>query len=135
MVVNPKGRDKEEEDKLINYTAKKKGLGARSAWHAADGTDDGADRRRRRRRGDQADGGEQGQAVLPGRRASTARTCPWFAPKKYFDMYPADKVFFPKQDADERAAKPPAALMSVAERRTTDSTDDQCRKCIQAYHA
>jgi len=58
---------------------------------------------------------------------------PWIAPKKYFDLYPPERIVLPPTPADDRADIPPIAL-------TRTPSDDQMsaldkKTAIAAYHA
>lgn len=55
----------------------------------------------------------------------------WVAPKKYFDMYPPEKIELPKEPADDLADIPKLALTRGAPKMT----DDQRRKAIASYYA
>ncbi len=58
---------------------------------------------------------------------------PWVAPKKYFDMYPPDKIELPRTPAADVESKP-----VVARRRNpldANITDEKRRQAIAAYYA
>ena len=58
---------------------------------------------------------------------------PFVAPKKYFDMYPPEKIKLPDEPADDRADIPPIALTRTdSDERMTDA---ERRQAIAAYHA
>lgn len=58
---------------------------------------------------------------------------PWVAPKKYFDMYPPEKIVLPATPPDDRDDIPPIALTRTA--GDEQMTDLDRRKAIAAYHA
>ena len=58
---------------------------------------------------------------------------PWVAPRKYFDMYPPDKVMMPNTPADDRNDIPPIALTHTA--GDDEMTELDKRKAVGAYHA
>ncbi|GAA4399214.1 sulfatase [Nibrella viscosa] len=131
-VRNPKGRDKAEEHLLINLTPNI-GLGSALAWLAADGTDE-----------EQTDGMVATEAVklLAQARQEPDRPfflavgffrphCPYIAPKKYFDLYPPDKIPLPPRDPD-MSDVPQDAYMPGFNWSFPDSTK---RKILQAYYA
>jgi iduronate 2-sulfatase len=130
-VINPRGRDKEEEHLLTNLTPKR-GLGAALAWLEADGSDD-----------EQTDGMIANEAV---KLIETNKEkpffiaagffrphCPYVAPKKYFDLYPIEAIALPDEPPEHFKNIPKAALW-------TDplywGLDPQQRKqVIRAYYA
>jgi arylsulfatase A-like enzyme len=59
---------------------------------------------------------------------------PYVAPKKYFDLYPLDKIALPVLSADDRARTPEAGYASAKKEQET-LTDQQRREAIQAYWA
>ena len=62
---------------------------------------------------------------------------PYVAPKKYFDLYPLDKITAADgaAGAPARAIPEPALASTHAVARSSASTTDQARECKQAYYA
>jgi uncharacterized sulfatase len=131
LVVNPAGIDKDEESQLTNYTPKR-GLGSSLSFLASPAGDD-----------EHTDGKVANDtiALLEKHKdrpfflaAGFYRPhCPFIAPKKYFDMYPLDRMPL-------RASRRPAPDAVPAALRFTnppnwDLTDDQQREVIRAYYA
>ncbi len=131
--VNPRGRDKDEEDLLTNYTPGR-GLGAALAFLAAEGTDE-----------EQTDGIVASEAIRLIEQhknqpffiaAGFYRPhCPYIAPKKYFGLYPLAEVELPKEPLEHREKIPPPALLSIKPYPNFGVTDDQARESLRAYHA
>jgi uncharacterized sulfatase len=131
--VNPSGRDKLEEHKIINYTPKR-GLGSSLSFLAADGTDD-----------EQTDGIVATETIKL-LEVNKARPfflacgfyrphCPYIAPKKYFDLYPLNMVKLPEEPLEHRVLIPRSALASVNPYPNFGVTDEQARESLRAYHA
>lgn len=129
-VVNPRGRDKDEEDRIFSLIPGR--FGGTLSWMAAEGTDL-----------EQTDG--QGASAMI-RLLEENRHRPFFlamgfyrphtpyvAPKKYFDLYPLDRIPLPQVPADDWDDIPRPALNDLPEQRTM--SDDLRRKAIQAYFA
>jgi len=58
---------------------------------------------------------------------------PWVAPKKYFDLYPPDRIVLPKTPADDRADIPSIALTRTA--GDEEMTELERKTAVAAYHA
>ncbi len=131
QVVNPKGRDKTEENQVTNYTPDR-GLGSAMCFHAADGTD-----------AEQTDGISATEAI---RLLEQHKDGPFFlgvgfyrphtpyiAPKKYFEMYPLANIKLPYNPPNDHDNTPQPALNIRPD--NYGLTDQQCRECTQAYFA
>lgn len=129
-VVNPRGRDKDEEDRIFSLIPGR--FGGTLSWMAAEGTDL-----------EQTDG--QGASAMI-RLLEENRHRPFFlamgfyrphtpyvAPKKYFDLYPLDKIPLPQVRADDWDDIPRPALNDLPEQRKM--SDELRRQAIQAYFA
>jgi uncharacterized sulfatase len=135
-VVNPRGRDKDEEDMIFTLTPNLKGsgrFGATLSWLAAEGGDE-----------EQTDG-KIADEVIKLLEANKAKPffigcgffrphTPYVAPKKYFDMYPPEKIPLPKVPDGHRASGPAPAFGSSKKEQDT-MTDEQRRLALQAYYA
>lgn len=131
VTVNPRGRDKDDEEKVINHTPKR-GLGSAMAFLKADGTDE-----------EQTDGKVAAEAI---KLMEANKDKPFFlgvgfyrphtpyvAPRKYFDLYPMEQVQLPKIQPGDRESKPPLALW--VKESNFGLSDQQCREALQAYYA
>ena len=130
-VVNPRGRDKDDEDKIFS-TRPGSGFGATLSWLAADGADE-----------EQTDG--QGATAALRLLEEHAREpfflavgfyrphTPYVAPKSYFGLYPLEKIALVQEPADDRDDVPPLAL-TVKPPNYGLSADLQ-RQAIEAYVA
>jgi uncharacterized sulfatase len=131
LVVNPRGIDKDEEPLLTNYTPKR-GLGSALAYYASPAPDEA-----------HTDGKVASEtiALLEKNRdrpffigAGFYRPhCPYIAPKKYFDMYPLDRIPAPPLHADALAKTPRAALFTTPPH--WDLGEREQRETIRAYYA
>lgn len=130
---NPKGRDKAEEHLLTNHTPKR-GLGSSMSFLRAEGADE-----------EQTDGMVATEVIrlMEAKRhtpffiaAGFYRPhCPFIAPKKYFDLYPLDKVTVPAGPWEYLTAVPPPALRSTQPHPWFGLNEDQVRESLQAYWA
>jgi iduronate 2-sulfatase len=132
-VVNPRGRDKDEEGKLTNYTPKR-GLGSSLSFLKAEGTDE-----------EQTDGIGAAAAIkfLTDHKDQPffiacgfyRPHCPYIAPKKYFDQVPLEQVRMPQFPENSRRQLPAASLSSTTPWPWFGVTDMQARESKQAYWA
>lgn len=131
--VNPLGRDKAEEKLLTNHTPKR-GLGSSLSFMRAEGTDE-----------EQTDGMVATEII---KMMETNKDkpfflaagfyrphCPYVAPKKYFDLYPIEKVTMPKGSFDYIQSVPQPALASTKPWPWFGVTEQESREALQAYWA
>jgi arylsulfatase A-like enzyme len=133
--VNPRGRDVDDED--IIFTLRKGQFGGTLSWLAADGTD-----------AEQTDGIAAAAAIDQLEKHAKDHTSfflavglfrphtPFVAPKKYFEMYPLEKIVVPTIPDGYLDTLPAPARQSV--RRKKDQinlADNLARQAIQAYYA
>jgi uncharacterized sulfatase len=131
LVVNPRGIDKDEEAHLTNYTPKR-GLGSSLSFYASPAPDEA-----------HTDGKVAAEtiALLEKNRdkpfflaAGFYRPhCPFIAPRKYFDMYPLDRIAAPELSPDSLARLPVAALFTNPP--NWDVSVEGQREAIRAYYA
>ena len=132
---NPRGRDKTDEAKI--FTLRKGSYGGTLSWLAADGTDE-----------EQTDGIAATEAAK--RLEQFAKTkqpffmavglyrphTPYVAPKKYFEMYPLEKIVVPTVPEGYLDTLPAAARKTLTRKRDqVNLKDSLARQAIQAYYA
>ena len=130
-VINPRGRDKDDEAKIFSLQPGQ--FGGTLSWLAADGTD-----------GEQTDGIAAAEAI---KLLEQQKDRPFFlavgfyrphtpyvAPRKYFELYPLDKVQLAEVPESQREGVPAPAFGS-AKKEQDRLTDDLRRQALQAYHA
>jgi uncharacterized sulfatase len=132
QVVNPRGRDKDEEDKVTNLHQGKSGLGSSFAWLESGGADD-----------EYTDGKVAAETIrlLEEHKDKPffigcgfyRPHVPWIVPKKYFDLYPLDKIALPENPPNDRDDIPAAAL--TVKPANYGFSDEDCRKATRAYFA
>lgn len=109
QVVNPRGRDKDDEKDVINFTSWNKNIGASLTWMEAKGTD-----------AEQTDGKVAAETI---KMIEAHKDKPFFiacgfyrphvpdiATKPYFDMYPLENITLPVEPSNHVAKIPPIAL-------------------------
>jgi iduronate 2-sulfatase len=131
QVVNPRGIDKDEETKLTNLTPKR-GLGSALAYYASPAPDE-----------EHTDGkvATETIALLEKNKdrpffigAGFYRPhCPFIAPRKYFDLYPLDRIAAPKWSQLDVEKVPPPAWFTMPP--NWDVSEGGIRETIQAYYA
>ena len=133
LVINPRGRDREEHSRI--FTSNPPDLGASLSWLADEGKD-----------AEHTDGIGATEAIrLMEKFQQEARPfflgvgfyrphTPYVAPQKWFDLYPTSQIKLPVQSADDRARQPAAGYLSSKPEQDTMS-DDLRRQAIQGYHA
>jgi iduronate 2-sulfatase len=133
LTVNPKGRDKAEEHLITNLEPNRK-ISAALSWLAAEGTDE-----------EQTDGMIATEAI---RLMKENKDQPFFlgvgffrphtpyvAPKKYWDLYPIEKIKMPYAPEDDRADIPKAAFAHNNPVPNYNLPVSEVLKAKQAYYA
>jgi uncharacterized sulfatase len=132
QVVNPRGRDKDDEKDVINFLPWRTNIGASLTWMEAKGTDD-----------EQTDGKVANETI---KMLEAHKDGPFFigcgfyrphvpdiATKPYFDLYPLEKVTLPVEPPEHIAAIPPIAL--TVKPLNYDLEPEKLRIFKRAYHA
>ena len=133
LVVNPKGRDVTDAAQIVNPTPQRP-ISAALSWLRAEGTDE-----------EQTDGLIATEAI---KLLEQSRTKPFFlgvgffrphtpfvAPKKYFDLYPLEKIQLPAAPPDTRTGIPPAAFAHNNASPHYGLDTLTLRTALQAYYA
>ena len=131
VAINPRGVDKDEEPLIINHTPNR-GLGSALAFYASPAPD-----------AEHTDGKVASETIklLDANKdkpffiaAGFYRPhCPYVAPKKYFDLYPLEKIAAAQNSPSHLASLLPAALWMKVPHFGTNEL--QQRQAIQAYFA
>jgi iduronate 2-sulfatase len=133
LTVNPRGRDREVHDRIFSLRPGQ--FGGTVSWLA----DEGAD-------AEHTDGIAAAEAVKLLERFKRNKESfflavgfyrphtPYVAPRRYFDMYPRNRIELPALTESDRSRTPEAAYRS-AHKEQDSMTDDQRREAIQAYRA
>lgn len=108
VFINPRGRDRDDQDKVVNFTPKTQ-LGAALCWMVSDGTDE-----------EQTDGKVATETI---RLLEQNKDRPFFiaagfyrphvpcvAPGRYFDLYPLASIALPREPPGHLDNVPPVAL-------------------------
>ena len=134
-VINPRGRDKDEEDLLTVYTSQLP-LPDQMSYLKAEGKDN-----------EQTDGKVVDETIRLLKKHKSSKKpffiaaglyrphIPYIAPKKYFSLYSLAKTPLPSLPANYRNSVPPAALASTSQWPNFGTTELQARECILAYDA
>jgi iduronate 2-sulfatase len=130
--INPRGRDKDEEADVINFTPFIHNLGADLAWMQIGGTDE-----------EETDGKVATETI---RMLREHKDKPFFiatgfyrphvpdiATKKYFDLYPVDKITLPMGPSNHFANIPPLAITTTPLNYGLE--DDKLKLFKRAYFA
>lgn len=133
QVINPKGRDVADEPLIFNAEPHRK-ISAALSWLAADGTDE-----------EQTDGMITTAAInLMAEKKDTPfflgvgffrPHTPYVAPKKYFDLYPLEKMGIPFAPEGDRDDIPTAAFAHNNPVPHYNLPIETCLKAKQAYYA
>lgn len=131
--VNPRGRDKDDQGKVIQIVCNPP-YSRTYAFLAADGTDE-----------EQTDGIGATETI---RLLEQHKDRPFFiacgfyrphkpfiAPKKYFDHFPLDKIEIPKFPPDLPKTVPAGALASTQPWPWFGATEEETKKAVRAYYA
>ena len=132
---NPRGRDKDDEPNIFSLIPGR--FGGTLSWLAADGG--GLE---------QTDGIGATEAIRLLQKYRRDETpfflavglyrphTPYVAPKRYFDMYPPDRIVVPRPAKGYLDTLPQPARKSITRKKEqVDLPDDLARRAIQAYHA
>jgi len=132
---NPRGRDVDDEDQI--FSLRPGSFGGTLSWLAAEGTD-----------AEQTDGIAAAEAIRRLQKHADDNTpffmavglfrphTPFVAPKKYFDLYPLDKIVVPTEPAGYLETLPEPARKSIRRKKDqVDLKDALARQAIQAYYA
>jgi len=130
QTINPRGRDKDDEDKIFSLVPGQ--FGGTPSWLAAEGEDD-----------EQTDakGASAAIKLLEEHKDEPFFLAvgfyrphtPYVAPKKYFDEYPRDELNLPKQKEGDRDDIPQPAVAQHSARHNMD--EKLTREATQAYLA
>ena len=134
--INPRGRDKDDEEKIFTLNPKAEGpgrFGGTLSWLAADGEDS-----------EQTDAKSAAATI---KLIDQHRDQPFFiaggffrphtpyvAPKKWFEIYPLDKIKLPVLAPNYKEGVPEAAFLS-SKKEQENISDELRQQAIQAYHA
>lgn len=135
QTFNPRGRDVEEEDRIVSFPPQI--FGGSLSWFAAGGTD-----------AEQTDGLIAEEAVEQLRRYVDEDRpfflavgffrphTPYVSPEKYFEIYPPEEIQIPGIPEGYGENLPAAALKSLLGKRERLGVDDSlARQAVQAYRA
>ncbi|WP_182869435.1 sulfatase [Stieleria mannarensis] len=135
QTFNPRGRDVIDQDQVLTLRAGQ--YGGTLSWLAADGTD-----------AEQTDGIAAAETVKQLKRFSQSGEnfflavglyrphTPYVAPKKYFDLYPLDRIKVPSVPTGYLDTIPPPAAKSLTRKKEQVNLDPElAKRAIQAYYA
>lgn len=133
--INPRGRDKDDEDLI--FSLRPGNFGGTLSWLAADGKDE-----------EQTDGIAATEAIRLLREYAREKRrfflavglfrphTPYVAPKKYFDLYPPEQIVVPEVPEGYLDTLPAPARESLTRKKEqVNLADDLARQAIQAYYA